>query len=64
MTEAAKEAKRNYCRRYREANRDKIRKYQRKWRENNPDKVKAAQIRYWEKKAAAAALNNKQEANA
>ena len=27
------------------------REYARKWREANPDKVKAAQKRYWEKKA-------------
>ena len=27
------------------------REYAKKWREANPDKVKAAQRRYWEKKA-------------
>lgn len=27
------------------------REYAKKWREANPDKVKAAQKRYWEKKA-------------
>ena len=29
--------------------------YKREWNRRNPDKVKAAQRRYWEKKAAAAA---------
>lgn len=28
------------------------REYARKWRANNPDKVKAAQARYWQRKAA------------
>jgi len=36
MTEAAKEARRAY---------------QRKWRRENPEKVRATQDRYWEKKS-------------
>jgi hypothetical protein len=36
MTEAAKQAKRDYAR---------------KWRKKNKDKIKAAQERYWNKKA-------------
>lgn len=36
MTEAAKQAKRDYAR---------------KWRKKNKEKVKAAQERYWNKKA-------------
>ena len=40
MTEAAKEARRAY---------------KRKWNRDNPDKVKAAQERYWTKKAQEAA---------
>ena len=39
MTEAAKEARRAY---------------RRKWNRENKDKVKEAQRRYWERKAAAA----------
>lgn len=55
MNELAKEARREYCRRYRAANREKMNAYQRTWKQNNPDKVKAAQERYWTKKAAEAA---------
>ena len=40
MTDAAKEARRAY---------------KRKWQQDNPDKVKAYQARYWEKKAKEAA---------
>ena len=36
MSEAAKEAKREY---------------ERRWRKENPDKVKAIRSRYWEKRA-------------
>lgn len=36
MTEAAKEARRQYSRR---------------WRKKNPDRVASAQARYWEKRA-------------
>lgn len=36
MTDAAKEARRQY---------------QRQWNKKNPDKVRAAQARYWERKA-------------
>lgn len=39
MTEAAKEARRQYAR---------------KWAKKNPEKIKAAKTRYWEKKARAA----------
>lgn len=47
MTEAAKEARRAY---------------KRKWNRDNPDKVKAAQERYWNKKAQEAAAEQEQEA--
>lgn len=46
MTEAAKEARRAYKRR---------------WNQQNKDKVKAAQDRYWERKAAKAAEDQQQE---
>lgn len=39
MTEAAKEARRQYAR---------------EWAKKNPEKIKAAKTRYWEKKARAA----------
>lgn len=32
---------REYCKRWRERNREKVREYQRRWRRENPDKVKA-----------------------
>lgn len=47
MTEQAKEARREYKRR---------------WNRENPDKVKAAQARYWAKKAAQAAQNQQTDA--
>lgn len=34
-----------------EAAREARRQYQRDWRKNNPEKVAAIQARYWEKKA-------------
>lgn len=54
MDEKAKAAKREYFRKYREANREKVNEYQRKWKKQNPEKAKAAQERYWTKKAAEA----------
>ncbi len=48
---AAKEARREYRRKYDSENRAKINKYQRKWRKANPDKVKAIHARYWERVA-------------
>ena len=35
----------------------KKREYYREWRKNHPESVRAAQIRYWAKKAEAAAQN-------
>ena len=52
MTEAAKQARREYQRRWREKNRERIRQYDREWTKNNPDKVKAAQARFYERQAA------------
>ena len=52
MNEAAKEARREYQRQYREANRERINANHKAWRDANPDKVKAAATRYWEKKGA------------
>ena len=39
------------------------RAYKREWNRRNRDKVKAAQARYWERKAAAAAAAQDQEAD-
>ena len=39
-----------------EAAREARNAYKRKWAKDNPDKVKAATARYWEKKAQEAAL--------
>lgn len=48
MTEAAKEARRAY---------------KRKWARENPDKVKAATERYWNKKAQEAEAEQEREAD-
>lgn len=49
LSPAARAAKNEYARKYREENRDKVREYAKKWREANPDKVR--QHQHWEKKA-------------
>lgn len=46
LNEKAREAQREYMRRYREKNRERINKQNREWRANNPDKVKAIRERY------------------
>lgn len=48
------EAKREYARKYRAANRQKLADYQKEWRKKHPDKSKEYQRRYWEKRAAKA----------
>lgn len=35
------------------------RQYKREWARRNPEKVKAQQVRYWERKAAAAAASQR-----
>ena len=54
MASNVQEAKREYARKYRAANRQKLAKYQKEWRKKNPEKAKEYQRRYWEKKAAEA----------
>ncbi len=64
--EKARQARREYNKRYREKNREKINEYNRQWnkenrdkkaaidrryRKNNPEKLKATLERYWLKKA-------------
>lgn len=52
MTDEAKEARREYQRRWRTEKKTEIRAYQKKWRSENPDKVREYQERYWENKIA------------
>lgn len=66
LTEAAREARREYMRKWREENRQSIREYNRnwrranrdamnryakEWRDANPDKVKGYRESYWERRA-------------
>lgn len=51
MTDAAREARREYQRRWRKNNRAAICEYQRNWRNANPDRVKQYQEEYWARKA-------------
>ena len=51
MDEAAKQARRDYQKRWREANREKTRAREREWNKANPDKLRARDERYWQKKA-------------
>lgn len=52
MTEAAKAARREYQRAWREKNRDHVRQYDKMWRESNPDKTKRYRDNHWERVAA------------
>lgn len=49
--EQIKILKREYFKKYRDANKDKINAYQRKYRADNKDKVKQYNQTYWLKKA-------------
>lgn len=51
MTEAAKAAKREYAKAYREKNRDRINEQRKEWNRKNPGKRKEYIERYWEKRA-------------
>ena len=51
LTEEAKNARREYMRRWRKDHRFSLREYQRNWRAQNPGLVKEYQERYWTKKA-------------
>ena len=46
-----KKLKREYYKKYRDANKDKLNKYQREYRANNKEKVKQYNKTYWLKKA-------------
>ena len=49
--EQVKEVKRDYYKKYRDANKDKLNAYQRQYRADNKDKVKQYNQTYWIKKA-------------
>ena len=51
LTEEAKNARREYMRRWRKDHRFSIREYQRNWRKQNPMRLMEYQERYWAKKA-------------
>ena len=51
MTEEAKNARREYMRRWRKDPRFSLREYQRNWRAQNPGRVREYQERYWAKQA-------------
>lgn len=52
MTDAAKEARREYQRAYKQKNAARINAYNRAWRKDNPEKVREYNSNYWSKKAA------------
>lgn len=52
LSERAKDARREYARKYREKNRERLREYHANWQRNNADKVRKTQIEFWERKAA------------
>ena len=51
LTEEAKNARREYMRRWRKDHRFSLREYQRNWRKQNPMRLMEYQERYWAKKA-------------
>lgn len=55
ISEAARRARNAHRRAYYAANREKVLAQNKKWRDRNPEKVAACNVRYWERRAAAAA---------
>jgi hypothetical protein len=55
VSEAAKEARREYMRQYRKENRERVLAKQREHYRNNTEKYKEYQQRYWERKGIEAA---------
>lgn len=51
LTDEAKEARREYMRRWRRNNRDAMNQYAKAWRDANPDKVRGYRESFWERKA-------------
>lgn len=52
LSEAAKEAKKNYNKEWRRNNRERYNTYQNEWRKNNPERIAQYQAQFWEKVAA------------
>lgn len=50
LSEAAREKKREYLRKYRADHKEELNQYLRNWRKENKDKVQEYENRYWEKK--------------
>lgn len=50
MTDAGKQARREYKKAWNRANAERVNAYQRNWRKANPEKVKNYQDNYWNKK--------------
>jgi len=51
LDELAKQIRREYKRKWRDANREHIKQYRREWVKQNPDKIKERDQRYWQRKA-------------
>lgn len=51
MSEAAKEARRQYYREWREKNREHYNSYLNNWKKRNKDKVRAYEAKKWERRA-------------
>lgn len=51
LSERAKEARREYMRKYRAENRDRLNAQRREWNKKNPDKVRMYKENYFEKLA-------------
>ena len=49
LDELAKQIRREYKRKWRDANREHIKQYCREWVKQNPDKIKERDQRYWQK---------------
>lgn len=60
LDEAAKQARREYQRKYREKNKTRLKEYHRKWRGENKEKIIAIQERYWTKKVRNSKTNKKE----
>jgi hypothetical protein len=51
LSDAAKQARRDYARRWRNEHQEELNAYLQKWRADNPEKVKLHQKNFWEKLA-------------
>lgn len=60
LSEKAKEARRQYKRKWREKNREHIRQYHREWRKKNRGYINERNRKYWERKASEMNVQNEQ----